>query len=292
MVDNEAKGNQYLAEAQKKLKSSQGFFGGLLGGSSRQDEAVELYIRAANSFKMAKKWNAAGRAFCEAADLHLKNGNKHDAGTAYVDAGNCYKKSDAQEAINQLMKAIEIYTDMGRFTIAAKHHMTVAEIYESECVDIEKAIIHFEQAADYFKGEESNTSANRCLLNVARYAAQLEQYQKAVDIYEQVANSCIESPLLKYSAKEYYFRAALCHMCIDLLNAQLAVKKYEEMYPTFSDSRECKLLKLLLDKLEENDVEGFTEAVKDYDSISRLDQWFTNILLRIKKQIEADSDMK
>jgi alpha-soluble NSF attachment protein len=107
-----------------------------------------------------------------------------------------------------------------------------------------------------------------------------------------VANSCIESPLLKYSAKEYYFRAALCHMCIDLLNAQLAVKKYEEMYPTFSDSRECKLLKLLLDKLEENDVEGFTEAVKDYDSISRLDQWFTNILLRIKRQIEADSDMK
>lgn len=110
----------------------------------------------------------------------MKNGNKHDAGTAYVDAGNCYKKSDAQEAINQLMKAIEIYTDMGRFTIAAKHHMTVAEIYESECVDIEKAIIHFEQAADYFKGEESNTSANRCLLNVARYAAQLEQYQKVI----------------------------------------------------------------------------------------------------------------
>ncbi len=31
MVDNEAKGNQYLAEAQKKLKSSQGFLGGLLG---------------------------------------------------------------------------------------------------------------------------------------------------------------------------------------------------------------------------------------------------------------------
>ena len=26
----------------------------------------------------------------------------------------------------------------GRFTIAAKHHITVAEIYESELVDIEK----------------------------------------------------------------------------------------------------------------------------------------------------------
>ena len=81
-------------------------------------------------------------------------------------------------------------------------------------------------------------------------------------------------------------------MCIDLLNAQLAIKKYEEMYPQFGDSRECKLIKQLLERLEENDADGFTEVVKDYDSISRLDQWFTNILLKIKKQIEADSDMK
>ena len=28
----------------------------------------------------------------------------------------------------------------GRFTIAAKHHITVAEIYESDLVDIEKVI--------------------------------------------------------------------------------------------------------------------------------------------------------
>jgi alpha-soluble NSF attachment protein len=38
---------------------------------------------------------------------------------------------------------------------------------------------------------------------------------------------------LKYSAKEYFFRAALCHLCIDLLNAQHAVQQYENMYPAF-----------------------------------------------------------
>lgn len=32
----------------------------------------------------------------------------------------------------------------------------------------------------------SHSSANKCLLKVATYAAQLEQYQKAVEIYEQV----------------------------------------------------------------------------------------------------------
>ena len=36
------------------------------------------------------------------------------------------------EAVNSLLKAIEIYTDMGKFTMAAKHHQAIAEIYETE----------------------------------------------------------------------------------------------------------------------------------------------------------------
>lgn len=172
-------------------------------------------------FKMAKKWSEAGKAFTEAAQLHLKQSNKHDASNLYVDAGLCFKKSDPHEAINSYLKGIEIMTDMGRFSTAAKHHMTVAEIYESDVVDLERAIAHFEQAAEYFKGEESTTHANRCLLNVARYSAQLEQYTKAIEIYEQVGESSIESSLLKYSVKEYFFRAALCHLCVDHLNAQV-----------------------------------------------------------------------
>lgn len=82
----------------------------------------------------------------------------------------------------------------------------------------------------------------------------------------------MDSTLLKYSAKDHFFKAALCHFCVDMLNAkvshnvkpvsmynsgdtsgcskassvvsQLAVQKYEEMFPAFSDSRECKLLKV------------------------------------------------
>lgn len=72
----------------------------------------------------------------------------------------------------------------------------------------------------------------------------------------------------------------------------MAIKRYEEMYPAFSDSRECKFVKGLLDKLEESDVEGFSQLVQEYDSISRLDQWFTTILLKIKKQIHQEPDLK
>ena len=61
----------------------------------------------------------------------------------------------------------------------------------------------------------------------------------------QVAASALESSLLKYSAKEYFFRAALCHLCVDSLNAQHAVQRYEEQFPAFSDSREAKLVKVI-----------------------------------------------
>lgn len=109
-----------------------------------------------------------------------------------------------------------------------------------------RAVQHYEQAADYFKGEESTSSANKCMLKVAQYAAQLEDYEKAIQIYESVAGSCLDSSLLKYSAKEYFFRAALCHLSVDILNAQHALEKYAQQYPAFQDSREYKLIKVSL----------------------------------------------
>lgn len=60
-------------------------------------------------------------------------------------------------------------------------------MYETEAVDLARSIQHYEQAADYFHGEESNSSANKCMLKVAQYAAQLEDYDKAIKIYEDVS---------------------------------------------------------------------------------------------------------
>lgn len=293
MGDSEQKAMALMAEAEKKLTTQKGFFGSLFGsGSNRLDEALDCYKRAANMFKMSKNWGQAGRAFQEAASLHSKGGSAHDAATCYVDASNCYKKIDPNEAIGCLMKAIEIYTEMGRFSIAAKHHQSIAEMYEGEANDLQRAVQHYESAADYFRGEESTSSANKCMIKVAQYAAQLEDYDKAIQIYEQVASSCLDSSLLKYSAKEYFFRASLCHLSVDLLNAQHALEKYSQQYPAFQDSREYKLVKDLCEHLEEQNIEGFTDTVKDYDSISRLDQWYTTILLRIKKQANDNPDLR
>merc|ERR1719330_785201 len=88
-----------------------------------------------------------------------------------------------------------------------------------------------------------------------------------------------------------FFRASICHLCVDSLNAQHAIIKYEEQYPAFGDSREAKLIKTLVQHLEDQDVENFTESVKGYDAISRLDTWYTTMLLRVKKQIPVEDDL-
>ena len=133
----------------------------------------------------------AGNAFCEAAQLHLRQSNKHDAGTMFVDASNCFKKVDPSRAIRCLEKTIELYQDMGRFTTAAKHHISIAEIYESELVDFEKTVLHYQTAADYYTGEESKASANRCLLKVAQYSALNSDFLKVIVVVTCVFSSKI-----------------------------------------------------------------------------------------------------
>ncbi len=54
----------------------------------------------------------------------------------------------------------------------------------------------------------------------------------------------MDNQLLKYGAKDYFFRATLCRMCQEVDDAATTLVKYEEMFPTFSDSRECKLVKV------------------------------------------------
>lgn len=295
MTTNKQKADQLIAEANRKLSPVSGLFGRVMSAfasGTNIEDALELYNRAGNMLKMEKEWSEAGKLFVKIADLSLEHGSKHEGATKYTEAANCFKKCNPTEAVNCLIKAINIYTDMGRFAHAAKHHIMVAEIYQGQDGDVSKVVEHYSKAAEYYKCEESNTSANSCLLNVARYAAQLEQYDKSIQIYESIGQSSLDNNLLKYGAKEHFLRAGLCHLCVDLLNAQIAIKRYEDMNPAFADSREGKLLKDLSEKIEARDVDGFAEVVKNYDSISRLDPWYTTLLLRIKNKIVPEDDLK
>jgi len=281
-MSQEEKAEALLLQADKKLKS-------FWPSSSKFEEASEMYVIAANLYKVAKKWGEAGKAFLRSADCQIKAQSKHEAATNYVDAANCFKKVDVPESINCLKLAIEIYLDMGRFPMAAKYHKDIAEQYEGDS-NLDEAIKHYTTAAEYYASEEAGSSANQCLLKVAQFASQLEKYELAIEKFEAVAQASVENSLVKWSVKEYLLKAGLCHLAsTDLINARRALEKYQEMDVTFSSTRECKLLKDLSDAYENADTDAFTNVIVDYDRLSPLDNWKTAILLRIKNSISGGS---
>nr|AEE62558.1 unknown [Dendroctonus ponderosae] len=282
----ENKAIQLRDEAVKKLNPG-GFFRTLFGRGNKTIEAIEYYTRAGNLFKMAKNWLQAGLAFTDAADLHSKTEDTLEGAINYSEAANCFRKCDSM-AIECYLKALKMYSEMGRFLTAAKLHQTIAELMEDER-DLAGAIRHYEQAAELLHEENHHSIANKCILKVAEFAALEGKYQKAIKMFQDIACFDLSSSLLQYNAKEYFLRAAICHLCNDPEIVGTIINRYIEMHPAFKDSRECHLILCLLDCIDLHDVDGYAHAIRTYDATSKLTMWHVTMLLRAKKVFEEYS---
>lgn len=54
-------------------------------------------------------------------------------------------------------------------------------------------------------------------VQVAQFSAELERYQPAIQVYEDVARTSMDNNLLKYSAKGYLLNAGICRLCGEML---------------------------------------------------------------------------
>lgn len=98
-MDKEIEARKLVLEAQKKLKA--GFFGRMFSSeSSRKEEALDLYERAGNIFKLCKLWEEAGECFEQCGEL--EESLHSDPSTNYQDSAHCYKFVDPKSKINNL----------------------------------------------------------------------------------------------------------------------------------------------------------------------------------------------
>lgn len=282
---SEAKARESVAKADKKLASwSASLFG------NKYEDAEEIYKQAANQFKAAKCWNDAGETFEKAAACHLKLKSPHEVATSYQDAAVCYRKVDTAAAVRCYQQTSEIHIELGRFTSAAKVQKEIGELYEAEG-NTELALKAYQQAADHYLAEESHSQANQVLLKVAGLAADAQDYTRAIEIYEQVAIASLESNLLRFSVKGYLLSAGICRLATGEIAAAVnALERYEGMDASFSGTREGQFLRALVDAYEAMDEEQFTEVVRAYDEVSRLDAQKTTQLLAVKKKIKDATD--
>ncbi|KAK9370108.1 soluble NSF attachment protein [Lipomyces kononenkoae] len=278
-----------LAKAEKKANSSGplGFF----ASSSRYEEAGDIYVEAANAFRLEKDLNSAGKAFEKAAQMQLKSEAKDEAANTYIEAYKSYKKNDPEESARVLIQAITLFTQRGQFRRAATYTQDLATLYENELNDLDRAMDAYDEAGEWMSNDGAESLANKAWLKVAEIAAIKEDYPRAIAKYEQVARNSLGNNLTKWSLKDYFFKAGLCHIANkDIIAAKRAVEEYTDMDPTFFQTREQALLSDIISACEDGDQERFTDKIFQFDQFSKLDKWKTTILLRIKNSIQEEED--
>ncbi|KJR83894.1 alpha-soluble NSF attachment protein [Sporothrix schenckii 1099-18] len=268
-----------------------GFFG---SREQKYRDAADLYVQAANAFRMQNLNREAGKAFEAAVPIQRQKLDEPDeAANSLLSAFKVYREKNPEDAARCLEDAIQYYTSHGNFRRAAKQKEDLGELYE-ELQMSERALHSYEKAAAWYETDGAQALANKNWLKVAELSAVTEKhdYYKSIEIFERVAQKSISSNLMRYSVKEYFLKAGLCHLATgDIIATQRGLEKYRDIDPSFATTREHQLLVDLSEAVEGGDADRFSEKLFQYDQMSKLDKWKTAVLLQIKSKIEeADNE--
>eukprot|EP00401_Gymnodinium_catenatum_P076687 CAMPEP_0117499490 /NCGR_PEP_ID=MMETSP0784-20121206/22272_1 /TAXON_ID=39447 /ORGANISM="" /LENGTH=334 /DNA_ID=CAMNT_0005294639 /DNA_START=45 /DNA_END=1047 /DNA_ORIENTATION=+ len=277
-----------VQQAEQKLKG--GFLSFLSG--PKYDEAAELYQQAANQYKLAKEWQAAADCFVQCAFCAQKSGSSTDEANFHQEAGSVLKKISSSQAADQYEKAVSILSANGRFQQSGKLLMQVAELYESERLNHTEVKEFYKRAAEMFElDDHGKSNLTKCNLKVAEFAAKDGDIQGAIQIFESEGEKALQNTLLQYGAKEHFLKAGILHLVAgDSVTVSIAVDKYRALDPRFADSREGTLLSGLAEAFANSDVEAFTDCLREYDSITRLDAWKVDLLYKVTQSMAPTVD--
>ncbi|KAF3910638.1 hypothetical protein ABW21_db0205008 [Orbilia brochopaga] len=288
-------GRSLLIKAQKEEASASGssllgFFGGTK--SDRLELAIENYSHAGNAFRTAGEGQEAGAAFEKAAALSRSINEQNDSANYLVEAFKSYKKTNPQDAARCMAQAIEHYsiTNLRR---AATNKQTLAELFENDIGDKVQAIAEYEKAGEWFSNDNADALGNKCYLKAADLLAETGHPEKAVTIYENIARGSLNNNLMKWSVKEYLFKAALCHLATkDVIATKRALlQEYPAMEPAFAPgTMEQLFLMNLLECVENSDPAAFFQNVIQYKTRYPLDNWKLDILAKTQKSIEEAAE--
>ncbi|KAF3931239.1 hypothetical protein ABW19_dt0206493 [Dactylella cylindrospora] len=284
-------GRGLLSEAQKLESSAGGGFSWF--GTNKQDKlelAIDKYSQAANAFRTAGQTTEAGSAFERAAALSKQINEPNDAANYLTEAFKCYRRDRPQDAARCMTEAINHYalTNVRR---AATNKQTLGEMMEQTPGMEKQAIVEYEQAGAWFANDNADALANKCFIKVAELSGTVGDYQKAITKFEEAAKNAVNHNLLRWSVKEYLFKAGICHLgSKDNVTTRRALMWYAELDPSFAVTMEGKFLGALLAAVENQDAEEFNKHIIMFKENFSLDQWKLRILSEVAQSIESAGD--
>ncbi|CAF1058303.1 unnamed protein product [Rotaria sordida] len=288
---NTKSASQLMAEANKKAKSANGFFQRMLGaGSSAGEDARALYVQAGNAGKAEGDYPTSVEAYKRALDLSAEDFEKAQM---YEAIASSYKMFDLPQAVPALTRAAELHMSQGKWTMASQTLEKVAELYE-QMNDLPNMMRCLKEAHRFLKQEGQKAGANRVQKKMAEILALQHEFMQAQQQYEEMADKTKDDAMLKYGAKDFWLRATMCALCIDVENANTALSRYLNDNPLFEErSLEVKLLRQLIAAVEEQNKELFLKHIDDTPlSTLRADRIFRSLTEDIAKKIGGDVDLK
>jgi len=280
----ELKATEYENKAQQKLSHYNSWLP-WFDYNSKQEAAVEYFIKAANLWLLAKNSKKAADCFLKSAEHTPKNMEFQIPGL-FIKAAQAYKKENLPAAIEAMEKAIKMYLDLGKFGQAAKYEKEIAELLEEDMLGTLK---HYEAAAEYFELDDQKHQASMCLAKAGDISAALGDFSKAYTIFDKIGSKSAIEPLLKWVARDYFFKAVLCLLAQqDSVGAKKAILRYSSFSPQFESSREQKFAQQLVDAFENNNIEKFTSAINYNNQISPHSTWMNSIFVTILEKMKED----
>jgi len=261
-------------------------------------KACELYKKAGNQYKLKKSYIEAGICFSKSYEAISKDKScePFDKLDCLKEAVSCYKQNQLtfDRAVECYQLIISLYETTDKcFNNVGKYANDFADLFAKRYVqtlddnDLIKAIEYYQKSADNYDACDSSSYANKSLNEIARLNCALSRYETACEIYEKLAIRSVDNNLLKYSVSEYLFDAGLCKLiCGDVITIRKTLQRYVDVSELFNNSRQYKLLITLTDCLENNDDDQFRSSLKEYDSLSKLKDHQTTILLKLKALIK------
>lgn len=167
-------------------KQNPGFFSKIFSSkNSRLEESLDYLEKAANIFKLLKKWEEAGNTYEKCGNIQLQLQN--DPTNFLIESAHCFSFVDIKKSLAIKKKIVENYSQNGRFMNAGKYQQQIAEKYE-ELFDYPNAIKEYKLAADYFSMETMNAKSyeQNCLLKYCDLMCSIENnkscYPEASDV--------------------------------------------------------------------------------------------------------------
>jgi len=261
-------------------------------GNSKKVKAIEMFEKSAVQYKLCNEYEDAAKAYLKCGELTEKFvKDPFTACNYYVEAAKAYKLFDVKEAIATYKLALIGLMEGNKFQQAAKCWRDIA-ILEDERKEFKACIAAYDKAADCYFAEDSNATGNEMLLKCAAVCADQEDYKKAIEYYERVAES--SKGLGVFAVTEHYYKASLLSLVLGSKEGNTAfvrdkLKKYAKANQKYDGSKEFRFIENMTTAVEKDDVKKFTKVVFDYDKIYNLNDWISKLLLEVKRTLQKEA---